>query len=236
MYDVSIFHLIRLVTSKHLTQKWYADDGKALKFEHHQSLFSSWKKDGLRFGYELINCHPVVTPGLKEKAAFFFNQNEVDFIDSLRVLGSFTSMSGSQNSFLLEKATKHVSLLKQISKNGPTNTNSVPSFAQPLTVVGRCCKKPKKVLAEEVIPKMVNETLIDKMHIDSFSLPLREGGPNLLLLSDYCSHYSRYIGVCAPFSERSVFNAERLQNNVIRKVKKTARFARKKRENHRTVS
>ena len=64
---------------------------------------------------------------------------------------------------------------------------------------------------------------------DIFSLPVRGGGLNLLLYSDRCCEYSRSIRMCEPFSEKSVVDAEDIQNNVIpEKNRKTTGSARKK--------
>ena len=73
-------------------------------------------------------------------------------------------------------------------------------------------------MAEENITKMMNETIIDKKY-RYFSLHVREGGLNQLVLSECCGEYSRSIGVCAPFWNKSVVDAEEAQNNVIQEIK-----------------
>ena len=82
------------------------------KLEHLQCFFSSLKKYGPSFGNDLIKCLLVVKSGLNEKAAVFFDENEVDFINGHHVLGSFIGVKYLQKSFLEEKVTEHVSLQK----------------------------------------------------------------------------------------------------------------------------
>ena len=86
-FGVFILSWIRLLAPNQSTQNWCADVRYAVaKFGLHQRLFSSFKKHSLNFDYELNKCHQVVKPGLKEKAAFFSNEKQVNFIDGHRVL------------------------------------------------------------------------------------------------------------------------------------------------------
>ena len=114
MYGVSVPSLIRLVTSNCLTHKWYADDGYLVgMFRHLQRLFSSLKKHGPNFGYERTKFHLVVKPGMREKAAFSFKENVVDFIDSHRVLESFI---GKSDSHIFFSRIKRPKFNKEVSK------------------------------------------------------------------------------------------------------------------------
>ena len=184
------------MSSNNVIQNWYADYGNALgKFEHLQSFVSSLKKHAPSFGYELVKCHLVVKPGLKEKAAVFFEKHEVNFIDGHRVPGSFIGTSDSQRTFLEEKATERINLLKKLAKHAKTSpqnvyksiTNVVQhkfSFITRTTLnTEKLLEETEKIIAEEVIPKMINETIIDK----TLFFPIRESGLNLLLPFDRCS-------------------------------------------------
>ena len=111
-------HLMTLTNSNIFFHECYVHDRIATgKFEHIQSLSSSLKKPGTSFGYQLTSCHLVVKPGLKEKAASFYEEDKIDFIDGHRVLRYFIVTSTLQNSFLEEKAIKHVSLLEKLPKH-----------------------------------------------------------------------------------------------------------------------
>ena len=111
---------------QHFFHECYVHDRIATgKFEHIQSLSSSLKKPGTSFGYQLTSWHLVVKPGLKEKAASFYEEDKIDFIDGHRVLRYFIVTSKLQNSFLEEKAIKHVSLLEKLPKHAETTPENI---------------------------------------------------------------------------------------------------------------
>ena len=52
------------------------------------------KKQGPSFRYHLTNCHIITKERLFEKAQLIFVQDEVEIVDSCRILGS---VKGSDN-------------------------------------------------------------------------------------------------------------------------------------------
>ena len=233
MYGLAILPLIEKVSDDNLIQKWYADDGNAAgSVEALKVLLSNLKLHGPSFGYNVIKCHLITKAEVVSDAKNVFKGEEVDIIDGSRVLGSVIGNVDSCRQYIEDQKQNYLRILQKLTKHAkiaPQNvykclTNSVQ---QKLTFLSRTTpdtfdllEEAEKVINDHLIPNLVCNTNYDETYRDIFSLPVREGGLNIIRSEDRILEYERSKTISEQLSLWDVSNVESEQLKRIEKIRK----------------
>ena len=188
-------------------------------------------KHGPSFGYYLTECHIITKKYLFEKAQQIFVDDEVEVVDSCRALGSvigsdnadkkFVERSLKQKKLLLRKLAAHANVSHQNFCKSFTScvqhkltflASKTPNFEDLL----RECEKS---INYELLPNLLKNPAYNPKYRNIFSLPIREGGLNILKPNDRHNEYERSIQLSRLFS-LSLPEAELKQQEIIHETKK----------------
>ena len=233
MYGVAILPLIDMLEDQNLTHKWYADDGNvAGSLETLRLVLDKLYEHGSAFGYNVIKCHLITKPEFVQKANKVFSGLDVDVIEGHRVLGSVIGSDESCNDFLKEKSVNYSNMLEKLAKHSKVSPQNVyKSFTNglqhKLTFIARTTpnadsllREAEKIIDKNLIPSMLNHPSYSDRYRKVFSLPLKEGGLNILLPEDRANEYERSIRVCEPLQNQNAIEAEFYQEKILQKIRK----------------
>ena len=231
MYGIAILPLINHVSDPTIIQKWYADDGNAAgSISSLKALLDKLCTIGSDFGYHVIKCHLIVKDHLMDKAKQVFKDKDVEITSGHRVLGSAIGSEESCDSILQEKQVKYNNLLEKLSQHAKTSPQNVykaftNGVQHKLTFITRTTPNSNSILhatenviKDKLIPSIVHHPSYDDKHRQIFSLPVREGGLNILTPDDREHEYERSIKITKPFEEAE--DIETAQNRIISSIKR----------------
>ena len=116
MYGVTTLPLLRFVQNMLVLQKWYADDGSAVRRLETDLLlfFLQLTEHGSCFGYTVNapKCQVIVKKASKIKASKFFEGTAVEFVDGCLVLGCVIGNENAYETFKVNTAGKYGNSLK----------------------------------------------------------------------------------------------------------------------------
>ena len=81
-------------------------------------------------------------------------------------------------------------------------------------------REAEKIIDKNLIPSMLNHPSYSDRYRKVFSLPLKEGGLNILLPEDRANEYERSIRVCEPLQNQNAIDAEFYQEKILQKIRK----------------
>ena len=213
MYGLAIFPLIEKVSDDNLIQKWYADDGNAAgSVEAPKVLLSKLKLHGSSFGYNVIKCHFITKAEFVNDAKNVFKGEEVDIIDGSRVLGSVIGNVVSCRQYIEDQKQNYLRVLQKLAKHAKIAAQNVYKFLtnsvqHKLTFLSRTTPDTFDLLEEA-----------DETYRDIFSLPVREGGLNII--RPEVLEYERSKTISEPLSLGDVSNIESEQLKRVEKIRK----------------
>ena len=133
---------------------------------------------------------------------------------------------------LKEKSVNYSNMLEKLAKHSKVSPQNVyKSFTNglqhKLTFIARTTpnadsllREAEKIIDKNLIPSMLNHPSYSDRYRKVFSLPLKEGGLNILLPEDRANEYERSIRVCEPLQNQNAIDAEFYQEKILQKIRK----------------
>ena len=189
------------------------------------------KLHGPSFGYNVIKCHLITKADFVNEAKNVFKGEEVDIIDGSRVLGSVIGNVDSCRQYIKDQKQNCLRILLKLAKHAKTAPQNVyncltNSVQHKLTFLSRTTpdtfdllEEAEKVINDHLIPNLVCNTNYYETYRDIFSLPVREGGLDIIRPEDRILEYERSKTISEPLSLGDVSNieSEQLKRVEIRK-------------------
>ena len=176
-----------------VTQKWYADDGNAVgSLKSLVALHQKLQKHGPAFGYKLTKCNLIVKESSLEKAKKSFDSNDIEIVPGHRVLGSTIGSKAACDEFREKVTTEYQHQVENLPST-PENrrktyitlshkvyrTNSF-SLSRTTPDMERLLQETEKTISEKLLPALSGKTTHTEEQRLLFSLPLKNGGLNIL--------------------------------------------------------
>ena len=119
MYVLAILPLKKFLLVDNVTQKWYADDGKAIgKLSNLLTVLDKIVSQGKFFGYHVkaFKCQLIVKDEKLCEAEKMFENTGITIKAGARVLGSNIGTESESKNFL-EFQNEQIKILKKINEN-----------------------------------------------------------------------------------------------------------------------
>ena len=200
MYGLATLPLIKLINDNSLTQKWYADDGNAVgNLKSLRRVLDNIIKHEKFFGYHVkaSKCQLNVKNEKYNESIKVFKNTEIEMKKGARVLGSAIGSETKCKTFLETQLEDYNKILKKICKIAKTSTQNVCSsytkgVQEKLSFLTRTTPNTTEnmqacemILQESLNPNLIGKDNISHQFRDIASLPLKMGGLNIKLPSDY---------------------------------------------------
>ena len=231
MYGIAILPLIDLIQKTNITQKWYADDGnvtgslKDLKAVHEQL-----KKHGPAFGYTLTKCNIITKTENMKQAQSLFNKEDVEIVDGHRVLGSVIGSEAACDTFRSQKQSEYNQIVEKLSKHAKVSPQNVfhcytKGLQNKVTFLSRTTpnfignlEETERKIKENLIPAITGKNDITDEERSLFSLPVRDGGLNIVHPQDRVEelNWSRQMAACLDNDD----DPETQQSLIVKQIRK----------------
>ena len=245
MYGTAILPLMKKVAQPNTCQKWYADDGNAVgDLATLRRLYDDLKIHGPGYGYHLTKCHLIVRKNKIETAQEIFAGQNIDLLDGHRVLGSIIGSDTACASFMVDKANENVKLIKKLADHSKVSPQSVyKAYTQgvqhKITFITRTTPdshillhETEKVISDELLPKMLGKNDFDQNLRKVFSLPIKDGGLNILMPDDRTHEYAHSKRMTEPFLENDAIAISTGQIAIAESIRKEKRNLLKLKRDH----
>ena len=190
------------------------------------------KLHGPSFGYNVTKCHLITKAEFVSDGKNGLKGEEVDIIDGSRVLGSVIGNVDSCRQYIEDQKQNYLRILQKLAKHAKITPQNVykcltNSVQHKLTFLSRTTpdtfdllEEAEKFINDHLIPNLVFNTNYDETYRDIFSLPVREGGLNIIRPEDRILEYERSKTISEPLSLGDVSNIESEQLKRVEKIRK----------------
>ena len=160
----------------------------------------------------------------------------MEIVDGSRVLGNVISSENAEKKFVERSLKQKKSLLQKPAAHANASPQNVyksftSSVQHKLTFLARTTPniedllgECKKSINDELLPNLLKNPVSNEKYRNIFSLPMREGGLNILKPEDRFKEYERSIQLSSPLS-LSLPEAELKQQQIIQKINKENELA-----------
>ena len=233
MYGVALLPLINLVKDDMVTQKWYADDGNAVgSLESLVALHQKLQKHGPAFGYKLTKCNLIVKESSLEKAKKSFDSIDIEIVPGHRVLGSTIGSKAACDEFREKVTTEYQHQVEKLAihaRKSPQNLyhaftrgiqNKLSFLSRTTPDMEPFLQETEKTISEKLLPVLTGKTTHTEEQRLLLSLPLKNGGLNILSPDDRAGDYSRSAALSECLNGMEPLAAENSQYKILREFKK----------------
>ena len=247
MYGLAIIPLIKLLSADDVTQKWYADDGKAVgKLSNLRTVLDKIVSLGKFFGYHVkaSKCQLIVKDEKFGEAQKIFANTAITIKAGARVLGSVIGTESECKKFLEFQQNEQIKILKKLTKIAKTSPQNVyacytKGVQEKLSFLSRTTPNTmenleicENIIKEQLLPNLVRKDTLNPQFREISSLPLKMGGLNIKLPSDHESYLEWSKGTSLVLESQDPITAVTQQEKICTKIKKlkTDRTNRKKKQ------
>ena len=151
-------------------------------------------------------CHIITKEHLFEKAQQNFDHDEVEIVDSCKVLGNVISSDNAEKKFVEKSLKQQKSLVKKklVDHANVSPQNVYKSFTlsvqHKLTFLLRTTpniedllNECEKSIIDELLPNLLKNPAYNKNYRNIFLLPIEEGGLKILKPEDRFKKYERSV-------------------------------------------
>ena len=245
MYGLAIIPLVKLLSVDDVTQKWYADDGKAVdKLSNLRTVLDKIVSLGKFFGYHVktSKCQLIVKDEKLGKAQKIFANTGITIKAGARVLGSVIGTESECKKFLEFQQNEQIKILKKLTKIAKTSPQNVyacytKGVQEKLSFLARTTPNTmenleicESIIKEQLLPNLVGKDTLNPQFREISSLPLKMGGLNIKLPSDHESYLEWSKETSLVLESQDPITAVTQQEKICTKIKKlkTDRTKRKK--------
>ena len=233
MSGLALLPLMDILEDAHVTQKWYADDGNAVgKLEALRTLHDKLEEHGHAFGYNITKCHLITKSEYIDEAKELFKNKDVELVDGHRVLGSVIGSPLAEKTYKSKKSIEYSNVLKKLashSKKSPQNVyhaltkgvqHKLTFLSRTTPDIDELLEDSEKIISEKIIPNITGQDRPTEPERKLFSLPLRNGGLNIMVPQDRKNDLRWSRDVASHLNSDDITTCERNQNKAIVKIKK----------------
>ena len=130
MNGIGIIPLIELLQKPNVTQKWYADNGRAAgDLKNLRAKQNNLDVHGKSFGYIVkpSKCHLILKENCRKSAIKLFEGTNITMIDGLRVLGLVIGTLSPCKKYMESEIEKTATLTEKLSKIDKTSPQTAYS-------------------------------------------------------------------------------------------------------------
>ena len=203
MYGLAIISLLKLLAVDDVTQKWYPDDGNAVgKLSNLRTVLDKIVSLGNFFRYHVkaSKCQFIVKDENLGEAQKIFANTGITIKAGAGMLVSVIGSESECKKFLEFQQNEQIKILKKLTKIAKTSPENVyacytKGVREKLSFLAR--KTPntmenleicENIIKEQLLPNLVYKDTLNPQFREISSLPLKVGGLNIKLPSDYESY------------------------------------------------
>ena len=188
------------------------------------------KKHGPAFGYTLTKCNIIAKTEHLKQAQNLFIKEDVEIVDGHRVLGSVIGSESACEKFRDHKQSEYNQIVEKLSKHAKISPQNVlhcftKGLQNKVTFLSRTTpnfienlEETERKIKENLIPAITGRSNITDEERSLFSLPVRDGGLNIVHPEDRVEelNWSRQMAACLDNDE----DAEAQQSSIVKQVRK----------------
>ena len=234
LYGIAILPLIKRLNVTETSQKWYADDeNSAGELTKLREVFRVLQEDGPNYGHFINgpNCHLITKKNMTEEAKRVFHNTGVQIGLSARVLASVIGDASALNMYCEDKVQKYSKMTEKLRKFARSNPHPVYScltkgVQSKLSFMTRTAPEfhlkldgVENDISEKLIPTLTGRDAPNDTQMELLSLPLRMGGLNIQMPSDYSENFKWSKMNSEPLEKVTPVVAKNIQNRILSDIK-----------------